>query len=223
MKITALDPHPQRPDWWHISVDGAYVLSLDGGTVVAEQLMAGMELGPERLERLKSFAEESRVLDRALRFLELRPRSRVEVRRRLLQPHPKRPTPPAGVVDRVLDRLAASQLLDDRAFAEYWVEQREQFSPRSAYMLSRELRQRGVDKDTAERAVEPELDAELALRAARPKARTLQAQDYDTFRSKLGGFLQRRGFGYGIVRETVHQLWEELHGEQPDAEDEPPE
>lgn len=219
MKITALDPSPRRPDWWHISIDGTYAFSLDGATVIAEALAPGRALTEDDLGRLRVLAEESRLMDSALYFLTTRPRSRAEVRRRLLQPRRNRPAPPAEAVDRVLDRLAEKHLLDDREFADYWVEQRERFSPRSSYALAQELRQRGVDRDTADAAVDAERDAERALDAARPRLRTLSGADYETFRAKLTAFLQRRGFGYGIARDTVRALWEETRGKSPDDDD----
>lgn len=217
--ITALDPSPRRPDWWHISIDGAYAFSLDGATVITEGLMTGLSLTDEDVRRLRLLAEESRLMDAALGFLTVRPRSRAEVRRRLLTPRRNRPAPPAEAVDRVLDRLAEKKLLDDREFADYWVEQRERFSPRSSYALAQELRQRGVDRDTADSVVDAERDSQRAMDAARQRLRALGNADYETFRAKLTAFLQRRGFSYGIARETVRALWEETRGSQPDADD----
>jgi regulatory protein len=37
--------------------------------------------------------------------------------------------------------------------------------------------------------------------------------DYMTFRTRLGSFLQRRGFDYEIVARTVKALWKELKPE----------
>lgn len=219
MKITALDPSPHRPDWWYISIDGAYAFSLDGATVIAESLLPGLSLTEDAVRRLRSLAEESRLMDAALSFLTARPRSRVEVRRRLLRPRRNRPAPPGEVIDRVLDRLAEKHLLDDRDFADFWVEQRERFSPRSSYALAQELRQRGVDRDTTDAVVDADRDSQRALDAARQRLRSLGGADYETFRAKLTSFLQRRGFSYSVARETVRALWEETRGTSPDAED----
>ena len=219
MKITALDPSPRRPDWWHISIDGTYAFSLDGGSVIAESLIPGLELTEADVRRLRVLAEESRLMDAALSFLTVRPRSRAEVRRRLLQPRRNRAVPSAEAVDRVLDTLAEKHLLDDREFADYWVEQRERFSPRSSYALAQELRQRGVDRDTTDAVVDAERDSQRALDAARQRLRAITGADYETFRAKLTAFLQRRGFNYSIARETVRALWEETCGALPDAED----
>src|SRR5579863_1248906 len=104
-KITAIQPHQRHPDEWHISLDGTYAFTLDGATVVAEGLVLGHELTAADVERLQAVAAERRVFDAALSFLAHRPRSRAEVRRRLLQRRPNRPERSAEVVDRVLARL----------------------------------------------------------------------------------------------------------------------
>ncbi|HET9981742.1 MAG TPA: RecX family transcriptional regulator, partial [Ktedonobacterales bacterium] len=181
MKITAVDPSPRRPDWWHISIDESYAFSLDGATVIAEALAPGRELTDEDVGRLRALAEESRLMEAALGFLTVRPRSRSEVRRRLSQPRRNRAAPSAEVVDRVLERLAEKHLLDDREFADYWVEQRERFSPRSSYALAQELRQRGVDRETSDAVVDADRDSQRALDAARTRLRALIGADYQTF------------------------------------------
>ncbi|MBF6591574.1 MAG: RecX family transcriptional regulator, partial [Ktedonobacterales bacterium] len=159
MNITAIEPHARQPDHWSVFLDGRYAFSLDGAALVSEGLTVGHDLTPADVERLRTLAEEGRALDAALRFLAARPRSRAEVRRRLLQPRPNRPPIPAELAERVLDRLERMRLLDDQAFADFWVEQRERFSPRAAYALTRELRQRGVAAGTAASAADPTLDA----------------------------------------------------------------
>jgi regulatory protein len=215
-----MQPHRRRPDEWHISLDGDYAFTLDGAILVAEGLAVGMELSEEDIARLRAAAEERRIYDAALSFLTTRPRSRAEVRRRLLRPRPNRQTPAPEVVDRVLARLERMGLLDDREFSEFWVEQRERFSPRSASAVRFELRQRGVAREITEDTVDSDQDEERALAAGRQRLRSLGGLDYETFRDRLGPFLLRRGFSYTIARQVTKTLWEETHGDAPDADDE---
>ena len=217
-KITSMQPHRRRPDEWHISLDGDYAFTLDGATLVAEGLAVGMELREEDITRLRAAAEERRIYDSALSFLTARPRSRAEVRRRLLRPRPNRQSPAPEVVDRVLARLERMGLLDDREFSDFWVEQRERFSPRAASAVRFELRQRGVAREITEEAVDAEQDEERALAAGRQRLRSLGGLDYETFRDRLGPFLLRRGFSYTIARQVTKTLWEESHGDAPDED-----
>lgn len=219
MKITAIEPQQRHPDRYNIALDGRFALGLDGVLVVAEGLCVGLELSAADVERLAGREEERRLLDAAVRFLAPRPRSRAEVRRRLLAPRPNRPIPSREGVERILDRLEQMELLNDRDFADFWVENRERFSPRSARALGQELRQKGVARETAEQVSDPERDADRALAAARQRLHTLRGLEYEAFRTRLGQFLLRRGFSYGIARETVRLLWEEVRGEMATAGD----
>ena len=215
MKIIGLEPHPTQPDRWVLTLDGHPPLTLDGATVVAERLVVGADLEDADIDRLRAAMEERRLLDAALGFLAARPRSRAEVRRRLARPSRQRAAPAPEQIEATLARLEELGLLDDREFASFWVEQRERFSPRAAYALNQELRQRGVDRETAASAADPEDDAARALAAARQRLRLVRGADYATFRTRLGGFLLRRGFQYGIAREVIRQLWEETANERP--------
>jgi regulatory protein len=214
MRITALDPQAHQPDRWNLSLDGAFAFGLDGAVVVREGLGIGLELSSEDVERLRVAAQEQDLYTAALRFLAPRPRSRAEVRRRLLAPRPRREPPPAVAVERVLERLQSAGLLNDQDFAAFWVENRERFSPRSARALGMELRQRGVARETADAATAPELDDERALAAGRTRLRALGGQDFKGFRERMGAFLLRRGFGYGVAGRAVRQLWEEMGGDR---------
>jgi regulatory protein len=48
-----------------------------------------------------------------------------------------------------------------------------------------------------------------AYEAGRKRAARMQSLDRETFYRRLSGFLQRRGFGYGVVKTTVTRLWKE--------------
>jgi regulatory protein len=220
MRITALEPQQRQADRYNLHLDGRFALALDAELVVAEGLSVGVELTEADVERLRTREDERRLLDAALHFLGPRPRSRAEVRRRLLTPKRNRPAPDPDAVERTLDRLERLGVLNDEDFAEFWVENRERFSPRAARALTQELRQRGVSRETVERVTDPERDEERAIAAGRQRLRALAGLDYATFRTQLGQFLLRRGFSYADARTAVQRLWEETCGTAADAEDE---
>lgn len=219
MRITALEPQARHPSRYNLSLDGRFAFGLDAAIVLAESLSVGQELSEADEQRLRATEDERRLFDAAVRFLAPRPRSRVEVRRRLLRPRPNRATPTPDAVDRILDRLQQLELLDDRQFADFWVENRERFSPRSARALGQELRQRGVSRELVDEVASADRDEERALAAGRQRMRSLAGLDYETFRARLGGFLMRRGFGYGAAAATVRALWEESRGSAPETDD----
>jgi regulatory protein len=144
------------------------------------------------------------AIDIALRFLASRPRSEAEVRRRLA-----RAALSAQQIDSVLAQLRRAGLIDDDAFAAYWVDQRRAFRPRGARLLKAELRAHGVAADLAAQHAASEDDEDDACRAARKKARQLATADEATFRTRLAQFLARRGFDWDTITPTVDRLLRE--------------
>ena len=109
-------------------------------------------------------------------------------------------------IDSTVGRLKSSGLIDDTAFAKTWSENRASGSPRSAYMIKRELKTKGVDTDTADEAIARIDDSDAAYRAALPRLKRLQALPQLEAERKLGDFLRRRGFNWNTVERTLARL-----------------
>jgi regulatory protein len=214
MQITAIEVQARRKDRRSIFLDGTFALALNEAQALEFGLFVGREVSQEELEQWRAADLFQQTLDHALNFLTFRPRSRQEVRRNLQGRRVSR-----ELIEQVLAKLEEMGVLSDQQFAEFWVENREQFNPRGARALSAELRQRGVDRETIEATIAPERDEERALAAAQKKLRGLMNADYQTFRKQLGGYLLRRGFSYGVSAGAVRQLWEQLHQEHPEEDE----
>jgi regulatory protein len=214
MRITALEPQAHNSERYNLYVDGHFLLGVNASIVLQMGLEVQQELLPEQVEQLRSTEGEQQAVDRALNYLSFRPRSREEVRRYL-----RRKETPPDIIEAALARLDRLDFVNDRAFASFWIENREQFNPRGAHALKNELRMKGVEREVVDELVNDEQDEELALRAGRRKALSLiniPDMDYATFRNRLGSFLQRRGFGYEVSKRTVSSLWKELREESDD-------
>jgi regulatory protein len=204
-QITALRLQKRNQKRVNVYLDGSYAFAVQ--KVVAASLSLGQTLSEKEIEGIRSRDAVEAAHDRVLRFLSYRPRSRVEVVRYL-----ERRKVPSEIIDAVVERLVRSGLLDDEAFARYWVDNREQFRPRGAHSLRFELRGKGVPDAVIEQALEGLDETASAYRAAHRKAVRLSQLDYAAFRRRVGGFLQRRGFEYAVVKETVDRLWRESQG-----------
>lgn len=212
MQITALQPQSRNPNRINVFVDGQFLLGVNTLIVLQMGLEVDQEISTDQLEELRREEALQQAVDRALNYLSFRPRSREEVRLYL-----RRKETPPELIDAVLTRLDALDLVNDRSFASFWLESREQFSPRGAQALRNELRRKGVEREVVDELVDEEKDEERALLAGRKKALSLirlPDMDYATFRTRLGSFLQRRGFGYEVATRTVKTLWQQLKEEE---------
>jgi regulatory protein len=213
MQITALQPQSRNPNRINVFVDGQFLLGVNTLIVLQMGLEVDQEISTDQLEELRREEALQQAVDRALNYLSFRPRSREEVRLYL-----RRKETPPELIDAVLTRLDALDLVNDRSFASFWLESREQFSPRGAQALRNELRRKGVEREVVDELVDEEKDEERALLAGRKKALSLirlPDMDYTTFHTRLGSFLQRRGFGYEVATRTVKTLWQQLKEEEP--------
>ncbi|MCO6453077.1 MAG: RecX family transcriptional regulator [Caldilineales bacterium] len=173
--------------------------------IEAAQLRVGQTLDDREIERLRLLAEVSLAVEQAVRLLTTRPRSESEIATNLRQ----RGHSPQ-VCERAIAQLNRLGYLDDRAFANWWIDNRTRFSPRGHQALRYELRQKGIAPELIE-AVLADIDADSqAVSAARQRAERWRNLPKDDFDKKMLGFLQRRGFNYADARAATEQTWQEL-------------
>lgn len=206
-KITAIRSGKGRRKRVRLYLDGKPALSLDGEMAVNEGLKVGQELSGEQIEALTRVDLSQRCLNAAIHFLSYRPRSEHEVRQRL-----HRRGFDSTNIENTVAKLKEQGLIDDQAFARFWKDNRDSFSPRGKYLIRLELKQKGVSGDIIG-GMDATDDSTNAYRAAVEKARRLSRSDYQSFRRKLGEYLRRRGFGYELINRTIEQIWQ---GNAPD-------
>lgn len=210
--ITGLEVQQRNTDRVSVFLDGEFAFGLP--SVEAARLREGQTLTEDEVARLRALDEAARAFDRAALLLARRPYSISEIRRYLRG----KDIPPAALEDAV-QRLADLGYVDDRAFAQFWVENRERFRPRGPRALRQELRQKGIAEEIIGEALAGVDAEESAYRAAQDQVRRLRGQPRDMFRSRIGAFLVRRGFGYDTARDVTDRLIRELEEEDPDTFD----
>jgi len=204
-RVTAIRAGRGRGKRVNVFLDGKFAFSLEAEVAAREQLQVGQELSAKQVEALARSDHFHRCLNAAAHYLSYRPRSESELMKRLQQRGFDN-----DITEKVIIKLKEQGLVDDMAFAQFWKENRESFSPRSQWLTKLELRQKGVADDIIDEVVSAVDDNDSAYRAALNKTHSLPLSDYQGFRHQLGGYLKRRGFGYGVINHTVGQLWQEL-------------
>lgn len=203
-KITALTAQKRNTDRVNIFLDGEFAFGLSA--TAALNLRTGQDLSDAEIRALKDDDELDKARNIALGLISRRPRSTVEIER-----HLRNKGYDEQVIDQVVNRLTAVELLDDAAFAAYWVEQRETFKPRSRLALRQELMQKGVSRTIIDAALEEIDESAAAQQAAAKQARRWKHLPEEEFRVKLGRYLQRLGFPFDIIRETTNRSWQAVN------------
>jgi len=201
--ITGISPQKRNKERVNVYLDGEFAFGLSFTT--AAGLSTGQKLAKNEIESLLAGDEAEKAKQSAYRFLSYRPRSVNEVRQNL-----RKKGYEEAVIDQVIDRLIELEMLDDLAFARYWVEQRETFKPRGRRALRYELSQKGISRETIDQIVDDVDERAAAQRAGRKKVPIWSGLPEDQFKQKMGQYLQRQGFDYAIVRSVVSELWESI-------------
>lgn len=220
--ITSLKAQINDSQRVSIFIDGEYALGVSLTTISRAGLYVGKALDQAEFDRLALLESDDKAFQAALRLLEQRHRSEAELRTRLTR---KEYAPTA--IDHAIERLAQLGLVDDAAFARRWVENRQASRPRGAGALRDELRRKGIAPDLAASVLSDEAligdEGARALELARAALHKYAgAADRNAFTRRLGGFLQRRGFGFDVIRPIVDQLWAELGASNTEGDEDTP-
>ena len=113
---------------------------------------------------------------------------------------------PDEVIERLLDRLGAQKLIDDRAFAREWSQLRQRSKGLSRRVLAQELRRKSIAQQLIDDVLE-EISREDEIAAARnlvaKKLRTLSRCDSQTQFRRVHSLLARKGYSATIIKEAI--------------------
>lgn len=213
MIITAVERKRGPHGRVRVYIDGQLALEMPREAARKRDLHPGRAIAHDELTAITVAEAKRAAFDTAARMIARRPHSEREIRRRLAQ----RRVEPA-LADETIERLKQLKAIDDAGFARTYTETRDRTSPRAGRLVVAELRAHGVDATTATDAASEVDDAEAAHRFAQRRARSLASLEYEAFRARLAGQLQRRGFAWETIRVTLDRCWNELHEDGTAAE-----
>lgn len=172
-------------------------------------LAPGIEVGAVLRREIAAAADRRAAAARILRHLRARPRTGQEVREYLARHGHGEET-----VRAVLAELEAKGLVDDARYAAWFVRGKRAHRPLGTARLVRELVTRGIPRQLAEAAAQDRgetgaetSELELALVAARSRFAGAARLGRERGMRRMHGFLSRRGFSEGVVREACLRLF----------------
>jgi len=192
-----------------VTIDGERILTITEETFLRFGLFDGQTMDPERLQELELADGVSRAMTEAHRLIDHRMRTRRELAVKL-----KSGGRPDEVIDQVLDRLEHAGLIDDGRFARLWIDERLRRRPAGLSLLRRELRQKGIDAEIVDTALEESAsrdgETERAYEALRRQSYRYARLDRDAAHRRMVAFLGRRGFGQAVIYQVVHRVLDEI-------------
>jgi len=152
-------------------------------------------------------SQTSLLYNKSLRFLSFRPRSVYEMKAYLQKNKAEN-----NQIEVITQKLIELNFLNDREFAEKWIEDRKKFHPKSLTIIKFELLQKGISKEIIDEVLSKQKEEGEDLRMAKnlltkqlPKHSGLSPRD---LRIKLSLYLQRKGFSWEIVKTAIDDCLE---------------
>jgi regulatory protein len=212
MKITGLSAQQKDQNRINVMVDGSYRFSLDIFQVADLGIRIGKEYSEKELLDLEAEGQFGKLYARALEYCLMRPHSAKEVRdylyrktrtTRIRQKKTglvvERPGVSEELARRVYDRLVMKGYIDDRAFARYWVENRNVTKGASKRKLQAELQAKGVERSIIDHFLaETSRSDNDELQKVIAKKRKRYPDD-----QKFIQYLARQGYSYDDIKSAI--------------------
>lgn len=152
----------------------------------------------------------------SLRFLSYRPRSEKEVRDNLRKKVAKvvEVEDVEKAIDGIITRLKEHKFIDDKEFAQWFVRSRNLTRPKAARIIKMELKQKGINQEIMEKAMNDKglmiNDLESAKKLLSKKLDKYKGFEKREIYKKLGGFLARRGFDWDTIKKSIDETFEKV-------------
>ncbi|MGC8594972.1 MAG: regulatory protein RecX [Candidatus Kryptoniota bacterium] len=204
MKVLAIEKLKSRRKF-HILLEGDNQIEVSEDVLVDFGLRRGDELTPDTLEHIKRAQTYHDAYAAGIRLINFRQRTRSELSRRLAQKGFDRTT-----IGKVIERLSQLGLINDEEFAKAFVNAGSTGKLLGKRSLIRKLREKGIDRETAEKALgefaNDEKQMTIAIEAAKKKLDRLSGEGIERKIKKLSTFLISRGFEWEIVKKVIREL-----------------
>lgn len=201
-QITAIKPQKNKKRV-NVYLDGKFGFGLDYDNFNKLGLKVEQLLDEEEIKKIIEEGEFKKTADKLIKYATLRPRSEKEIRDWL-----RRKKVHASLHEKLFNKLKQLDLLDDVAFAKWWVEQRVEFRPRGIKALYSELMKKGVDKEDIENALsDVDIDEQKMAKELFDK-NSYKWERYKGMekKKKVSDYLARRGFKWDVIKTVINSF-----------------
>lgn len=186
----------------NVYLDNKFGFGIDLDNFVLSNLKVGKNISEKELDDILKKGEFQKNFDKALRFMTIRPRSENE-----LEGYLSRKKVPSTIKKEIFSRLKSLDLLDDKKFASWWIEVRQEFSPRSKRILTNELLLKGVNREIIESALNKvDINEEkIAVNLIKKRESHWKRMEKEKLRQKILSYLLGKGFSWSVAQKAFKE------------------
>lgn len=203
MKITKIEAQKRKLDRVNIYIDDQFAFGLTDTLRYKYDLSSGKEVTQEFIDDILNAEEQNKVINHALKLLSYRQKSEKEIYDKL-----KEKGYDLDKIDNAIQYCIERNYINDKVFAETFIRDKMNINKLGSQRIKYELIGKGVSKDIIDKVLAPDYDVELemAMELALKKMPSYKNDDYNAIYRKLGGYLQRRGYSFDIVRQVMNKV-----------------
>jgi regulatory protein len=197
--VTALKPQ-KNGKRVNVYLDGKFGFGIDLDNLVLNHIKINKEFSDEEITEIVKKAEFQKTLDKLYQFCIRRPRSQKEVidwfRRKKVH---------ISMQEGLIKKLKNLDLLNDKEFAKWWVEQRINFKNKSKRVIKMELQQKGIDPNIVEDSLsDTKIDEEkMARQLIDKKMYKWEKLDSKIKKQKMSQYLSAKGFSWETIEKIL--------------------
>lgn len=205
MIITRIENQKRNLNRVNIYIDNKFAFGLTDDIRYKYDLHTNKEIDNDFVEDILKAEEERKVINAALNILSYRQRSIKELREKLRE---------KGYdnlfIEKAIDYCKEQNYLNDEEFSISYIKDKQYLNKLGSKRIKYELINKGVSKDIIEEVlqVNPEYEFNIALDLANKKMSSYKNDDRNSIYRKLGGFLQRKGYPFDIIKKVLDQVLE---------------
>lgn len=203
-KITKIEQQKRDSSRFNIYVNDEYAMSVHEDVLVRCHLAKGQVLQDENWKDILVQEEQSKAKQTALKSISYKPRTKAEIEHDLQAKGFS-----TEAISATLTWLESYGYVNDRAFAEAWIEERRRLHGKGRFALRQELQQKGVAEQWIAKAldtIDNEAERALASEWAHKRYERVKHLEWNQIERRIGSFLQRKGFSYSHITDVLGEL-----------------
>lgn len=212
MKVTALETQKRDSSRLNMYIEEDFFCGISLNVVAQFGIYQGKELSEEELKEILNAELKARFFDRAVSYLIRSPKTEFQVRRYLkdltfkkkgkwFQDISKEEL--QSIEENIVSRLLEYEYIDDKKYAQMFVESRIKNKPRGKNILFGELISKGVSRDTAQKVLGEMVEDEYGILVATYRKRFKEEKISFEDRKKID-FLRRKGFNWDLIENFIN-------------------
>lgn len=197
-RITSIEPQ-KRKGRYNIFLDGEFAFGADKETIYTFGLRKNDELGENKINEIKDYDEFNFGKKIAYRFLNYKPRTEKEIKKKL-----KENKISGKSIEKIIVILKDLKYLDDNQFAKLYLEEKLSNNPKGKRLIAIKLAEKGINKEVINNVIDSQYNEDKETQKAKELLskylKKVRAKSPVDKKQKCYRYLLSRGFDYEIVK-----------------------